>query len=186
MSGQWPGGRPTLAPTDAFIDAIVGERKIELHEAHKAELASAWRDGSPEFSTALYLAIMFENDGPLNEYLASEKPLGRAERQGLIVYNEWLKARLPLKQPRGRPKRSPELESIVVTAERFIARYVADRKAAWCEEHGRKRVSETETSKWIDEGIRGVRQLGLSDQTIMKISKDNIRSALKTGRFVVP
>jgi hypothetical protein len=183
VDGTW-----TRDDQTAFLRemTLLEELRREAYEASQVELANAWRGGSPEFATALDLAMLFENDGPLLEYLYSEKPLGHADRQNLVAYIEWLKARAAPKRPAGRPKRSSENEDVVVTAEKWIAGYVASHAAEWRKQHDRERVPAAETDRWIVEGIERVRQFGLHDQTVRKIRRDNIRNALKSGRIVVP
>ncbi len=167
-------------PTKAVIDG-----RDALFEVRKTELAEAWREQNPEFSTALDLAIMCGLSGPLKEYIASGNPLSRADGERLVAFIERLEQHIPTsKPPAGRPKRKPDAAPKAQAAERNAAILVAALQAAWRKEHRRERVPAAETDRMIAVAVKEAAKA--FDIRAELINQDNIRNALKTGRIVVP
>jgi hypothetical protein len=130
------------------------------------------------------LAIMCGQTKPLKEYVGSDKPLSSADREKLVVFIERLEALDPAKPKSGRPQRKSSYPWNAADAERNAALLVAHRQAVWRKEHGRERVAAAETEGWITEAIEEAAKAFALRAELIK--RDNIRSALKSGRIVVP
>jgi hypothetical protein len=174
-------------PDDEYCAHVKAYRSHILalapYRASVERLTGAWEEENREFGNALHVAIALERAGPLKEYLASDKPLSRWDRNGLVTFIEWLEKHIPPKPTLGRPERNPQTANKVERAERNAAWLVAFCQAAWRNEHGLERVPGNETNKLIDKAIKEAATA--FDVSAELINKDNIRNALKSGRVVV-
>ena len=186
MSGVDPNRLINLALALAQRHTDETHELAAAHAAYDAETASAWRTEDPEFGNALHLAFMLGDIKPLKQYLCSEKPLTRVNRQALAGYIDILVERTTsLNRQRGRPRRKPAKARPGEQAERNAAWLVAAALKEWRKEHGKARVP----GEIFDKFVREAREeaawtFGVPMNTVRE---GNVRNyARKTGRIVVP
>jgi hypothetical protein len=185
MSGVDPDRLIKLALAIARRHTEENEELAAAYDEYDARLATASKE-DPEFGNALYLAFMLGDIKPLKQYLCSEKPLTRVNRQALAGYIDILVERTTsLKRQRGRPRRNAAKARPAEQAERNAAWLVAAAQKGWRKEHGKARVP----GEIFDKFVREAREeaacaFGVPVNTV---SEGNVRNyARKTGRIVVP
>ncbi len=160
-----------------------GNGRARAYRYYDAQIISAWK-GDVGFGNALNLAVETKQTGPLVSYVASNKPLSRRERGQLATFIKQLSKDTAATQKRaGRPRRDPQKVNSAEKAERNAANLVAQMQGAWREKTRRERVPSVVTNKMIGEAIREASKAFNVPRT--KIDEQNIRNALKSGRFVV-
>jgi hypothetical protein len=113
------------------------------------------------------------------EARALDDPRDRASLAGFV---RKLLRRIDELEPQkpGRPTRKPDRASAVEKAERNAAWLVAFGQAQWRRQHHRERMPAAETDKMIREARREAARTFKVPES--KVSEDNIRRALKSGR----
>jgi hypothetical protein len=119
---------------------------------------------------------------PLLDYITTRPLLDPGDRANLAGLVRRLLRRIDELEPRkpGRPARRPDRGSAVEQAERNAAWLVRFTRAEWLRQHHRKRVPAAETDKMIREARREAARAFKVPES--KVSEDNIRRALKSGR----
>jgi hypothetical protein len=144
--------------------------------------------GGVGFGNALNLAVMVGITRPLLDYIAS-KPLSHSHDRAMLAgyIRELLKHIDELvkqvEPPRGRRHRNPGKAPDKEKAERNAAWLVAFTQDVWKRQHDRERVPAAVTDRMIREARHAAARV--LRVPVSKISKDNIRNALKSGRVVV-
>ena len=185
MSGADPDRLINLALAIARRRAEENEELAAAYDEYDAGLAAASKEDQ-EFSNALHLAVMLGDINPLKEYLCSEKPLSRLDRQALAGYIDILVERTTsLKRQRGRPRRKPAKARPGEQAERNAAWLVAAALKEWRKEHGKARVPGEIFDKFVREArVEAARAFGVPVDTV---HEGNLRNyGRKSGRIVVP
>jgi hypothetical protein len=150
------------------------DERAAAYREHAEQLSSAWK-ADPEFGNMLNLAVAIGVTAPLANYL-DQHPLTDEQRRTLAAWIRSL-SRKPPGRPRGRAPGK------VRDAERNVAYLLALFQADWRAQHDLERVPDRVTKEKIAELIElAATSFGVAND---KISEENIRDLLKTGRIRV-
>lgn len=151
------------------------DERATAYREHLEQLGRAWK-ADPEFGNVLNLAVVIGVTGPLADYV-DRHPLTDEEQRRTL--GAWIRSlsRKPPGRPRGRGPGK------VKDAERNVAYLLALFQADWRAQHDLERVPDRVTKEKIAELIElAAASFGVAKD---KISEENIRDLLKTGRIRV-